>query len=100
MSLRKSSRSRNGSKSEVLPKPKARRRCTPAPSRVGLDLMSRLTGRMDMGASWQRWARGHYYTTTAELDSFRFREGRCGAFLWRINLLARAGAGVGGDTGV
>src|SRR5579884_840084 len=48
MSLRKSSRRRNGSKSEVLPKPNARRRCTPAPSRVGLDLMSRFTGRMDI----------------------------------------------------
>src|ERR1700690_3926817 len=48
MSLRKSSRSRNGSKSDVLPNPNARRRCTPAPSRVGLDLMSRLTGRRDM----------------------------------------------------
>src|SRR5882762_8733265 len=48
MSLRKSSRSRNGSKSDVLPKPNARRRWTPAPSRVGLDLMSRLTGRIDI----------------------------------------------------
>src|ERR1022692_2116523 len=48
MSLRKSSRSRNGSKSEVLPKPKARRRCTPAPSSVGLDLLRCLTGRIDM----------------------------------------------------
>src|SRR5438874_5982213 len=52
MSLRKSSRRRKGSKSDVLPKPKARRRCTPAPSRVGLALMSRLTGRMDMLASF------------------------------------------------
>src|SRR5436305_13328538 len=51
MSLRKSSRRRNGSKSEVLPKPKARRRCTPAPSRVGLAWISRLTGRRDMLAS-------------------------------------------------
>src|SRR5882724_8948844 len=48
MSLRKSSSSRNGSKYEVLPKPKARRRCTPAPSSVGLDLISRLMGRMDI----------------------------------------------------
>src|ERR1700731_1303591 len=48
MSLRKSSRRRKGSKSEVLPKPNARRRCTPAPSRAGLDLMSRMTGRRDM----------------------------------------------------
>jgi len=32
---------RNGSKSEVLPKPNARRRCTPAPSSVGLDFTSR-----------------------------------------------------------
>src|SRR5438309_11809078 len=51
MSLRKSSRRRNGSKSDVLPKPNARRRCTPAPSRVGLARASRLTGRMDMFAS-------------------------------------------------
>src|ERR1700730_10075198 len=51
MSLRKSSRRRNGSKSDVLPKPNARRRCTPAPSSVGLDLISRLTGRIDMIAS-------------------------------------------------
>src|SRR6516225_6222878 len=49
MSLRKSSSRRKGSKSEVLPKPKARRRCTPAPSRVGLDLIRRFTGRSDMG---------------------------------------------------
>src|SRR5215831_4024685 len=48
MSLRKSSRSRKGSKSEVLPKPKARRRWTPAPSRVGLDLIKRLIGRNDI----------------------------------------------------
>src|SRR5437588_8959884 len=48
MSLRKSSKRRNGSKSVVLPKPNARRRCTPAPSSVGFALTSRLTGRMDM----------------------------------------------------
>src|SRR5205823_849020 len=48
MSLRKSSSNKNGSKSDVLPNPNARRRCTPAPSMVGLDVMSRLTGRMDM----------------------------------------------------
>src|SRR6266571_6385376 len=48
MSLRKSSSRRNGSKSDVLPKPNARRRCTPAPSRVGLALISRLMGRIDM----------------------------------------------------
>src|SRR5438874_4979211 len=48
MSLRKSSRRRKGSKSEVLPNPNARRRCTPAPSSVGLDLISRLTGLMDI----------------------------------------------------
>src|SRR5579864_2171196 len=51
MSLRKSSSSRNGSKSFVLPKPKARRRWTPAPSSVGLALISRATGRRDMGTS-------------------------------------------------
>src|SRR5262249_14780148 len=44
ISLRKSSSNRKGSKSEVLPNPKARRNRTPAPSRVGLDLLSRLTG--------------------------------------------------------
>src|SRR4051812_5313958 len=48
LSLRKSSNSRNGSNSLVSPKPKARRRCTPAPSRVGLDSMIFFTGRMDM----------------------------------------------------
>src|SRR5215470_13783841 len=48
MSLRKSSRRRNGSKSDVLPKPNARRNRTPAPSSVGLDLLSRLTGRIDI----------------------------------------------------
>src|SRR6266581_1306889 len=48
MSLRKSSSRRNGSNSFVFPKPNARRRCTPAPSRVGLDLISRLTGRIDI----------------------------------------------------
>src|SRR5207244_576957 len=35
-------------KSDVLPKPNARRKCTPAPSRVGLDRTRRLTGRMDI----------------------------------------------------
>src|SRR5215472_12437496 len=54
MSLRKSSSSRKGSKSDVLPKPNARRKCTPAPSRVGLDLTSRLTGRRDIQASANR----------------------------------------------
>src|SRR3954471_9922620 len=52
MSLRKSSSRRNGSNSDGSPKPKARRRCTPAPSSVGLERTSRLTGRMDMGASY------------------------------------------------
>src|SRR5262245_53900916 len=51
MSLRKSSSSRNGSKSDVLPNPNARRRCTPAPSSVGLERMRRLMGRMDMSRS-------------------------------------------------
>ena len=32
----------------VLPKPKARRRCTPAPSMVGFDVITRLTGRIDI----------------------------------------------------
>src|SRR5579871_6805915 len=50
MSLRKSSSKRNGSKSEVLPKPKARRKCTPAPSKVGLASLSRRMGRIDMFA--------------------------------------------------
>src|SRR5262245_6781258 len=60
MSLRKSSRSRNGSKSDVAPKPNARRRCTPAPSSVGLALISRLIGRMDMVRSLSVVARpGH-----------------------------------------
>ena len=35
-------------RSEVAPKPKARRRCTPAPSMVGFDLISRFTGRIAM----------------------------------------------------
>src|SRR5205814_800153 len=48
MSLRKSSSSRNGSNSEVLPKPNARRKCTPAPSRVGLASIIRLIGRIDI----------------------------------------------------
>src|SRR5580704_16252153 len=47
-SLRKSSSSRNGSNSLVPPKPKARRRCTPAPSIVGFDETILFTGRMDM----------------------------------------------------
>src|SRR5215469_2010361 len=50
MSLRKSSSRRNGSKSVVLPKPNARRRCTPAPSMVGLERISFLTGRRDIVA--------------------------------------------------
>lgn len=47
LSLRKSSSSKNGSKYDVFPKPKARRKWTPAPLSVGLDLASRFTGRMD-----------------------------------------------------
>src|SRR5580704_7511214 len=56
MSLRKSSSSRNGSKSEVLPSPNARRKCTPAPSRVGLDLISFLTGRIDIPAVYRSYS--------------------------------------------
>src|SRR6185312_3199834 len=48
LSLRKSSSNRNGSNSCVSPKPKARRRCTPAPSIVGCDSMIFFTGRIDM----------------------------------------------------
>src|SRR6267154_2299188 len=58
MSLRKSSNNRKGSKSVRLPKPNARRRWTPAPSRVGLDLMNLWTGRMDMSAPFVRWFAG------------------------------------------
>ena len=36
------------SNSEVLPKPNARRKCTPAPSRVGLASIIRLIGRIDI----------------------------------------------------
>src|SRR5436309_6067043 len=53
MSLRKSSSRRKGSNSDGSPKPKARRRCTPAPSSVGLERTSRLTGRMDIEASYE-----------------------------------------------
>src|SRR5580700_6564930 len=56
MSLRKSSSKRNGSKSEVLPNPNARRKCTPAPSRVGLDLISFLTGRIDIPAVYRSYS--------------------------------------------
>src|SRR4030081_211128 len=66
MSFRKSSSSRNGSKSDVFPKPKARRRCTPAPSRVGLDLTSRLTGRMDILASSTESTFLHTVTANAQ----------------------------------
>src|SRR4051812_5559892 len=48
MSFRKSSKRRNGSNSEVLPKPKARRKCTPAPSMAGFALIMRLIGRKDI----------------------------------------------------
>src|SRR6185369_13120426 len=64
LSLRKSSNSRKGSNSLVSTKPKARRRCTPAPSMVGFDWMIFFTGRMDMmhlvDASGFRsvWSRG------------------------------------------
>src|SRR5918992_157794 len=51
LSLRKSSSSRNGSKSLVAPNPNARRSATPAPSMVGTDCRTSLTGRMDMIAS-------------------------------------------------
>src|SRR5215510_8174371 len=60
MSLRKSSRRRNGSKSDGLPKPKARRSRTPAPSSASLDLLSRLTGRIDIfGPPTQKGAPPH-----------------------------------------
>src|SRR5262245_52825351 len=60
MSLRKSSRRRKGSKSDVLPKPNARRSRTPAPSSAGLDLLSRLTGRIDIfGSPTQKGAPPH-----------------------------------------
>src|SRR5262245_57749314 len=48
LSLRKSSKSRNGSKSMVLPNPNARRRWTPAPSIVGFDWLTRLMALMDI----------------------------------------------------
>src|SRR4249920_3005469 len=51
LSLRKSSSSRKGSNSEVLPNPKARRRCTPAPSMVGFDFASRLIVRTAIGGA-------------------------------------------------
>ena len=77
MSLRKSSSSRNGSKSDVLPKPNARRRCTPAPSRVGLALMSRLTGRMDIVFSnGTKESRSRSHSTLASIPtSARARPG-------------------------
>src|SRR5215510_7056029 len=54
MSLRKSSSRRKGSKSDVLPNPNARRNRTPAPSSAGFDLLSRLTGRIDIFGSPKR----------------------------------------------
>src|SRR5499426_3625273 len=60
MSLRKSSRRRKGSKSDVLPNPNARRNRTPAPSSAGLDLLSRLIGRIDIfGSPTQKGAPPH-----------------------------------------
>src|ERR1039457_6867357 len=59
MSLRKSSNKRKGSKSVVLPKPNARRRWTPAPSRVGLDLITLWTGRMDILAPFVCSSKGN-----------------------------------------
>src|ERR1035441_4679382 len=50
-SFRKSSRSRNGSNSDVLPNPKARRKRTPAPFRVGFASISRRTGLSDIMVS-------------------------------------------------
>src|SRR4051812_21204103 len=47
-----------GSKSEVFPKPKARRKCTPAPSSVGFDLLSFLTGLRDIKPPPQILQRG------------------------------------------
>src|SRR5947207_15118502 len=74
MSLRKSSNSRNGSKSVVLPKPNARRKWTPAPSRVGLALTSRLTGRMDILPSSTKVYRAARNESNAQaLDFDRFR---------------------------
>src|SRR6266849_9287228 len=55
MSLRKSSRRRNGSKSDVAPKPNARRRRTPAPSTVGLAFTRRFTRLVDIGSPFCSW---------------------------------------------
>src|ERR1017187_3283294 len=76
MSLRKSSNKRKGSKSVVLPKPNARRRWTPAPSRVGLDLITLWTGRMDMSAPFLGWgphASGPVSLTRGECSTFEER---------------------------
>src|SRR5881394_4379880 len=57
-SLRKSSNSRNGSNSWVLPKPNARRSLTPAPSMVGLASTMRLIGRIDIETPYLRYDAG------------------------------------------
>src|SRR6185369_4867487 len=43
---------KNGSKSDVFPNPNARRKCTPAPSIVGFDLITLLIGRIDIRFSY------------------------------------------------
>src|SRR5687767_3547622 len=50
-SLRKSSNNRNGSNSLVSPNPNPRCSLTPAPSMVGVDATTRLTGRKDIKGS-------------------------------------------------
>ena len=49
--IRKSSRRRKRSESDVFQEPSGRRRRTLVPSSVGVDLVSRLVGRMDISAS-------------------------------------------------
>src|SRR5260370_1108221 len=51
-SVRKPPASKNGTTSVLLPTPHPRRKCTPAPSVVGLDLINLFTGRMDMAVSF------------------------------------------------
>src|SRR6185436_12483310 len=79
LSLRKSSKSRNGSNSLVSPKPKARRRCTPAPSVVGVDWLTRLTARIDM----DHLQAGKISSINFELQTSNFELGSA-TWLWFV----------------
>src|SRR5580698_9923284 len=83
---------RNGSKSDVSRKPKARRSFTPAPSMVGTDWLTRLTGRMDMSPPRSDGKR-FGFRNTAAIPVLRLK--KFGKFL--IGTVLKAKIGIRSD---